>query len=390
MKSPAQHEIIVVGGGPVGAAAMLALRQAGFDVALLDRAPPPRPFDAADYDLRVYALAPVAQRVLDALGVWPAIAAARVSPYAAMRVWQRDPQRPLKFDANELAKPQLGWIVEHGLIVARLWQALQAAPVHSGAVIESAQFDEAGARLQLSDGRALEARLVIAADGADSQLRQLAGIEVLAWRYAHTAVVCHVQTARPHRGTAWQRFLQTGPLAFLPLADGRSSIVWSADEPCARELLALDDSAFCERLAQASQGVLGDITGSTRRVSFPLRFLHAQDYVRPALALAGDAAHTVHPLAGQGVNLGLADAQALVQVLREARDAGRDWAAPRNLARYARARKPANLEMLSLTDGLYRAFRLSAPGLRTALGLGMEAVDRLGPIKNWLARQATG
>jgi ubiquinone biosynthesis UbiH/UbiF/VisC/COQ6 family hydroxylase len=209
------------------------------------------------------------------------------------------------------------------------------------------------------------------------------------WHYAQRAIVCHVDTQRAHRGIAWQRFLASGPLAFLPLADGRCSIVWSAEEALAGELLALDDAAFAARLGEAAEHALGEVLRTTPRLSFSLRLLHAQDYARPGLVLVGDAAHTVHPLAGQGVNLGFADVQQLTSTLVEARDAGRDWSASRRLHSYARARKAANLEMLAVTDGLYRAFRLRLPGLKAALGLGLEAVDKLGPLKSWLARQAT-
>ncbi len=390
MSASISHDILVVGGGPVGAAAALALRQAGFDVALLDRAAAPKPFDPTDYDPRVLALAPGAQRFLKQLGVWTEIAAARISPYVAMRVWERDPERALSFEASALGQAQLGWIVEHGLLVAALWRALDGAAIYSNAAIDAAEFVDGACVLRLVDGRRLAARLAVAADGADSPLRRFVGIPTLAWPYAQIALVCHVRTARPHRATAWQRFGAQGPLAFLPLADGRASNVWSADEPLARELLALDDAAFRERLGAASDDVLGDILHVTPRLSFPLRLVHASEYARPGLVLAGDAAHAVHPLAGQGVNLGLADAQTLAANLGAARAVGRDWSGMRTLARYARARKAANLEMLALTDALYRAFRQRAPGVRAALGLGMELVDRLAPLKNWLARQATG
>jgi ubiquinone biosynthesis UbiH/UbiF/VisC/COQ6 family hydroxylase len=382
-------EVVVVGGGPVGAAAALALSRQGFDVGLLERGGAPAPYDLNGYDLRVYALAPHSARFLDTLDAWPAIAERRISAYSAMRVWERDPVRALRFDAADTGAAELGWIVEHNLIVDALWAGLGAVVRHERAQIQAVEWSDRGAVLQLADGRSLRARLVVAADGADSQLRGLGGIDTVGWDYTQRALVCHVNTERPHRATAWQRFLPSGPLAFLPLADGRCSIVWSAEAPLAQELLALNDAAFMARLGEASERALGAIAATTPRLSFPLRLLHAQDYVRPGLVLVGDAAHTVHPLAGQGVNLGLADAERLALTLAEARDAGRDWAGLRSLQRYARARKAANLEMLALTDGLYRAFRLRLPGVRAALGLGMEAVDRLGPLKAWLSRQAT-
>jgi ubiquinone biosynthesis UbiH/UbiF/VisC/COQ6 family hydroxylase len=383
-----RHDIVVVGGGPVGAAAALALHGQGFDVALIERGTPPRAWQADDYDLRVYALAPSSQQLLAELALWDVIAAARVSPYAQMKIWERGPEHALQFSAADAGRAQLGWIVEHGLITATLWSRLQPLHPYAQAEISSAQFSEDGASLQLDDGRSLQARLVIAADGADSQMRRLAGIDTLSWRYGQRAIVCHVRTGQPHRKTAWQRFLKSGPLALLPLADGRSSIVWSADDALAAELLALDDAAFCARLADAAEQVLGAVLETTPRIGVPLQLLHAREYRAPSLVLVGDAAHAVHPLAGQGVNLGFADVQALTQTLVAARVARRDWSSTRTLARYARTRKAHNLEMLALTDGLYRAFRPALPGLRAALGFGLSAVDRAAPLKAWLARRA--
>jgi len=381
-------EIIVGGGGPVGAAAAMALAQQGFKVALLERGSAPPAYAAADYDLRVYALAPHSARLLDDLGAWPKLLERRTSPYTGMRVWERGPEHALRFDCADTGRAELGWIVEHSLVVDTLWAGLGGVVRYERAAIESARFDDSGTSLRLGDGRELRARMVVAADGADSQLRGLAGIDTVGWGYAQRAIVCHVQTQQPHGAIARQRFLASGPLAFLPLADGRCSIVWSAEEALAQELLALDDAAFMARLSQALEYALGEVEQVTPRISFPLRLLHAQDYARAGLVLVGDAAHAIHPLAGQGVNLGFADVQQLLATLVEARDAGRDWSGLRNLQRYGRARKAANLEMLALTEGLYRAFRLRLPGLKAALGLGMEAVDKLGPLRSWLARQA--
>lgn len=391
MPADLQTDIVVVGGGPVGLASALGLHRRGFRVLLVERGGAPAAHDLEHYDPRVYAIAPESARLLDSVGAWRRILERRAAAYARMRVWDRSPSRALSFDAGDAGAEQLGWIVEHGLIVDALWQRRDGIEIWLDAAVESLQLpneDDDRARLRLADGRAVQARLIIAADGADSQLRELAGIETVGWRYAQRAQVCHVCASLAHEGTAWQRFLPTGPLALLPLADGRVSIVWSADPALADTLAALDDEAFLERLADASQGVVGRFLECGPRRDVPLRLLHARDYVRDGLALVGDAAHAVHPLAGQGLNLGLADVAQLVATVADAREAGRDWRSVRTLGRYARARKAANLEMLAVTDSLSRAFRLRLPGLRTVLGLGMEAVDRLGPVKGLLMRQA--
>jgi len=383
-----RHEIVVAGGGLVGCAIVCALQQAGFDAALVERGTPPRAYDPSADDLRVYAVSPASIRWLTALEVWPQVAARRAGAYRRMQVWSQDPGQALVFDAADLRLAALGYIVENSLLQDALWRRLDASRLYTGAAIERLQLDEGGARLGLADGRELQCRLLVAADGVDSQLRELAGIDTVGWAYAQRAIVAHVQTERPHQDTALQRFLRSGPLAFLPLADGRSSIVWSSTD--AARLLALDEAAFLAELAGAIQYERGAIQGTTARASFPLRLCHAREYVRDSFALAGDAAHSVHPLAGQGVNLGFADGQALVRTLTEARDAGRDVGSLRTLKRYERARKAENLEMLAVTDGLSRAFDLDLPGWETLRDAGMQAVQRLQPLKQLLARQAAG
>jgi len=393
MRHDIRRDILIVGGGPVGAAAALALYDAGFDVALIERGCAPPQWMANEYDPRVYAIAPASQQLLADLQIWEPLAAARVSAYTQMKIWERGPAQALKFNAADTGRAQLGWIVEHGLIAHELWSRLKALAagglaVHVEAAITQAEFGEDGAGVEISDGRKLQARLLIAADGAASQMRVFAGIETLQWGYGQRAIICHVRTQQPHRNTAFQRFLKTGPLAFLPLADGRASIVWSADDALAEELLGLDERAFCQRLSQASEDVLGEVLEATPRIGVPLQLLHAREYAAASMVLVGDAAHAIHPLAGQGVNLGFADVRTLVETLADARAARRDWASARALARYARGRKSQNLEMLALTDTLYRAFRPSLPGLRAALGFGMSAVDRIAPLKSWLGRRA--
>ena len=383
--SARSHDIVIVGGGIVGAAAALALLRNGFDVALVDRAATRPPAPGAEVDARVYAIAPGSRRFLDTLGAWPGDPACA---YQGMQVWNADPALSLRFDAAAAALPELGYIVAHDVLLDALWNRLGAARLVQGETVDSFTVEAGGAHLGLSGGGHIRADLVIAADGAGSSLRRLAGIETLGWPYAHQAIVSHVQTERPHRATAYQRFLPEGPLAFLPLADGRSSIVWSTTR--AGERMALPDAGFAKALHQASQDCLGLIGEVTPRKVVPLRLLHARDYHAPGLALVGDAAHVVHPLAGQGLNLGLADVEALLGCALEARRAGRKLGSARVLARYGRARKLANLEMLATVDALYRLFGLRAPGLDNVRGLGLALVDRVAAIKGPLLRRAVG
>lgn len=381
-------DVLIAGGGTVGLAAAAALSQTGFAVTLIERAAPPPVFDAAsEVDLRVYALSPASMRLLDGLGVWRAITGARSSPYHGMQVWHGDPRQALRFEA--LPDRPLGWIVEHGLLNAALWAQKSDWQRLSDTTITEAQADEEGTIVTLADGRQLKARLLVVADGPDSPLRAQLGIDSIGWDYAQRALVAHIATERAHGGIARQRFLPSGPLALLPLADGRCSIVWSCDAALADELMALDDAAFALRLGTASGQVLGGITACTARRSFPLRLRHVPEPVVPGAVVIGDAAHVVHPLAGQGVNLGLADAEALATTLKAARDAGRGWWRARTLQAYARQRRVDTVEMLAMTDGLSRAFKSDAL-LGRALGLGLSVMDRAGPLKQWFAARAAG
>ncbi|MES2884279.1 MAG: FAD-dependent monooxygenase [Pseudomonadota bacterium] len=380
-------DVLIAGGGTVGLAAAAALSQAGFAVTLIERAAPPPDFNAGEVDLRVYALSPASMRLLDGLGVWQHVTQTRSSPYRGMQVWHGEPSQALRFDA--LPDQPLGWIVEHGLLNAALWAQAGDWQRLSDTAISEVRVDEEGATVTLGDDRRLTARLLVVADGPDSPLRAQLGIDSIGWDYAQRALVAHVVTERPHGSVARQRFLPSGPLALLPLADGRCSIVWSCDAVLAGELMALDDAAFALRLGTASGQVLGSITACTPRKSFPLRLKHVPAPVVPGAVVIGDAAHVVHPLAGQGVNLGLADAEALAATLKAARDAGRGWWRARTLQAYARQRRADTVEMLAMTDGLSRAFSGDALLGRT-LGWGLSLVDRAGPLKQWFAARAQG
>ncbi len=385
-------DVAIAGGGMVGAACALALAQRGFAVALLE-AREPAPWHAHESeDLRVIALAPSSARLLDDLGVWRGIEIARVSPYQRMCVWDAASGAELAFDAARAGRAQLGWIVENRLIAATLWNALDAAGVRRLCPAQVASFTQRDDRvmLELADGETLPAALLVIADGAGSRLREQAGIATNGRDYRQRAVVAHVTTERAHAATAWQRFTDEGPIALLPLSDGRSSIVWSLPEARAREVLALDDAAFCEAAGMASDFRLGCITATTPRASFPLRLQLAERLVSGRCLLLGDAAHAVHPLAGQGANIGLRDVAELAAVLGEARDAGRDFAAEHVLARYARRRRSAATLDARAFDAIERVFAWQAEPLVAARGLGLRGEDGLEPLKHALAAHAAG
>jgi 2-octaprenyl-3-methyl-6-methoxy-1,4-benzoquinol hydroxylase/2-octaprenylphenol hydroxylase len=385
-------DAVVVGGGMVGAAAALALGREGFAVALLEGREP-APWRAEDeVDLRVVGLAPSSLALLDGLDVWAGIRAARAGRYRHMHVWDAASGAAIDFDAADQGRDLLGYIVENSLVQWRLWQALEAAGVRRLCPAEATGFAQREDRVQveLADGQSLSARLLVAADGASSPLRGMAGIGTRGRDYGQRAVVAHVATERPHQETAWQRFLPGGPLALLPLADGRSSIVWSLPEEEARRVLALDEQAFLDELGAAFDFRLGRILASTPRAAFPLKLQLAGCYRAGRLVLLGDAAHAVHPLAGQGVNLGLRDVAELRDVLVAARAAGRDLGAEHVLRRYARRRRSADtLDALGF-DALARVYAWQAPPLAAARGLGMRLLDRLGPLKRALAEHAGG
>ena len=385
-------DIAIAGGGMVGAACALALARRGFAVALLE-ACEPKPWQGNEpEDLRVIALAPSSARLLDELGVWRSIEAARVSPYRHMRVWDAASGAELGFDAAHEGRAQLGWIVENNLIACTLWNALEGAGVRRVGPARVTTFAQRDDRvtLDLDNDEVQSAALLVIADGAGSALREQAGIGVRGRDYGQRAVVAHVATENAHEATAWQRFTQEGPIALLPLSDGRSSIVWSLPETRACEVLALDDAAFREAAGVACDFRLGRIVSTTPRASFPLRLQIAERFSAGRCVVIGDAAHAVHPLAGQGANLGLRDVAELAAVLGEAHDAGRDFAASHVLQRYARRRRAASTLDARAFDAIERMFAWQAPGWAAVRGLGMRAVDALEPLKRRLSVHAEG
>jgi 2-octaprenylphenol hydroxylase len=391
--SQTDFDLLVVGGGMVGAAFALACVGKGLSVAVLEARPPKREWPQGEVDLRVSALARASQRMLQRLGAWERIAALGVSPYRRMHVWDGIGGTTITFDSAELGEPDLGHIVENRAIQLALWERLEQASdislIAPASVAELVRGPE-GSQVVLGDGRIFGARLLVAADGRDSLIRELAGIPTRGWDYDQQAIVANVRCEHWHEETAWQRFLPTGPLALLPLADGRCSIVWSVTEGRAGELQAMDDPDFSEALTEASEGRLGRMRVDGPRASVPLRLQHAERYVEPGLALIGDAAHAIHPLAGQGVNLGFLDAAELAVALDLALGRRRDIGSLWTLRRYERARRGDNMAMLLAMDAFKRVFGSRLPPLVAARSLSLGLTDRLLPLKRLFMERALG
>jgi len=392
-------DLIIVGAGMVGSALALALQHSGLQILLLDGGPLSlKPFaqDAA-FEPRVSALSAASQRILERLGAWDGIAARRTSPYAEMQVWDGSGTGQVHFSAASVHAEVLGHIVENRVVQDGLLDALYEADLGllPGARLEQLRRSGDDWLLTLSDGRELRAPLVIAADGANSAVRRLAGCATREWDYLHHAIVTSVRCSKPHQQTAWQRFTDDGPLAFLPLAKADDaehwcSIVWSTTPAEATRLMALDDAAFRRELGKAFEWRLGEVLESDPRHSIPLRQRHAKRYVEPGLALIGDAAHTIHPLAGQGVNLGFLDAAVLAEVLLHALERGENLADIKVLGRFERRRMPHNLAMMAAMEGFERLFQADPLPLRWLRNSGLNLVDGASQTKALFVRQALG
>ena len=378
-------DVVIIGGGLPGASLAAALAGERLKLALIERR---RPAAApAEWDSRVFALTPASIAFLEGIGAWTRIESARVTPIYDMRVFGDDARSHLDFSAYESGALQLAATVESSRLQQALWQGLEhqanLALLCPAAPVELRRESDR-VEIRLENGKVATARLVVGADGADSWARRAAGIDARASSYSQRGIVANFGCARPHRNIAYQWFRRDGVLAYLPLPDRRVSIVWSAPEPHARELLALPPDAFCRRVAGAGGEILGELELLTAPLAFPLSRMIAGRIGYGRVALIGDAAHVVHPLAGQGANLGLGDAHSLSQLLREAPDPGD----PLLLRHYERARAEDILALRWVTDALARMFASESRVAAHFRNFGLNLTNSIPVIKTFLSRRA--
>lgn len=379
-------DVIIVGGGLAGAALAVALRRSHLKIALIEARAPMAP---ESWDQRIYAYSPASARFLEELGIWRHLDATRLTRVAEMRIFG-DAGGALRFSAYDSGLSELAWIGESSLVHLELWQSLKRqhnVELLCPARCESLKFDSDCAVLRLKDGQTLRARLIVGADGRDSWVRQQAGIRAKISPYGERGVVANFRCERPHDNTAFQWFFDEGILAWLPLPDGQMSMVWSAPDALADELMAMDEAAFCARVAAAGDSLLGQLELLTPRAAFPLQLMRVGEIVRPRLALIGDAAHAIHPLSGHGINLGFMDAKALANQLSSL-PAWRDVGEIDVLRAYARARAEEPFMLQYLTHGLNQLFGARNPLLGLARNAGMNLTNRLPVVANALVRYA--
>ncbi len=388
-----KFDVVIVGGGLVGCALACALTESGLEIAIVEAKPLSTPLPGSDtYDYRVSALTHASRALLEHVGVWSYVDAGRIAPFREMHVWDAAGGAAIHFDSADIGEASLGCIAENNnlqrALLARLDESDQVT-WYRPASVRALRPGAGGMHVQL-DGASLLARLVVGADGTHSRVRDMAGIECTIEDYKQRAVVGTVTTAEPHADTAWQCFLPNGPLAFLPLPGQRCSIVWSTTLAQAAELLDLDERRFAGELEHAFGAKLGAVTWVGERAAFPLVSAHASNYIGERLVLVGDAAHTIHPLAGQGVNLGFLDAGVLAEALSDALRIGRDIASRRVLRRYERWRRGHNTLMRGTMDGFKWLFGNPRPIVQLARGFGLRTTDRLMPVKRLIMRNASG
>ena len=394
-------DLVIIGGGMVGTSLACALQDSGLKIALVEShlpsAPSSFPETVQDADMRVSALNRASEGFLKTIGAWSRINEVRLSPYDKMRIWDGIGTGHIQFDALELGESYLGHIVENRVtasaLMAQLQQASNIQLFAPDTVKEIENIEDASNRylVHLENGQMLMTPLIVAADGARSFVRSWAEFSMREWDYQHHGLVCTVQTQLPHEACAWQRFTENGVLAFLPLPNRHlCSIVWSCPEAFAESLLAMEEAQFNHELGKAFEGKLGAVINTGPRAAIPLRQRHAKSYVKEGIVLVGDAAHTIHPLAGQGVNLGLMDAYVLADEIKQGVSRGLPPHDEQLLARFERRRMPENLKMMAAMESFKRLFAVQSPVLRWARNWGMTKLNKLGFIKQHIAQQAMG
>lgn len=389
-------DVLISGGGIVGLTLGLALAQGGLATLVIDTKPAAQALEPT-FDGRVSALAYASVRMLTALGAWDSLKD-HAQPIAEILVTDGAPARPsspfsLHFDAQDVGAQALGHIAENRHIRSSLYDAVarqKGLALLAPASVKNLAVNSGGALVTLADGGEIAASLVVAAEGRDSALRAQMGITTIGWSYPQTGIVATVEHERPHNGVAYEHFLPSGPFAILPMTGNRSSLVWTEAKTKVPALLALDEAGFNEELARRFGDHLGKTKSAGRRWSYPLSFHLARDFVKPRFALAGDAAHGIHPIAGQGLNLGLKDAAALAEVLLDAARLGRDIGALDTLKRYERWRRFDSFALAASTDALNRLFSNDIAPLRHLRDLGLGIVDAFGPARRFFMHHAGG
>jgi len=388
------YDIIILGSGMVGTALACALGSTKLKIAVLDRKKPDISWPFDGYDLRVSALTNASQQLLTQIGAWETMASHRITPFTDMNVWDATGNGEITFSSAETGTPYLGHIVENKVTLNALFESMakfENIDYMEPVITKQVSFSNDEVELLLDDGRTLNAKLIVGADGANSWLRNSVGIQINTRDYLQKGLVTTVKTQHYHNNCARQRFLPTGPLAFLPLPEGHCSIVWSTNSDEADRLVKLPEEDFIKELQNAlGETDLGNIESVSFRGAFPLKKQHATQYCKPRLALVGDAAHTIHPLAGQGVNLGFLDIATLAEEIINATEKKRDIGSIQLLRRYERLRKTDNTMMMSSMDGFHALFANDNKALSSIRNLGLSLTNKITPLKTRLIEHAMG
>ncbi|MCQ8117134.1 UbiH/UbiF/VisC/COQ6 family ubiquinone biosynthesis hydroxylase [Methylomonas rosea] len=386
-----QFDVVIVGGGMVGAAVACCLGGSELKVAVIEAQVPEAFSSEQPHDLRVSALSIASKNILEAVGAWEGVTSRRYCPFKRMRVWET--AGDTTFNSDDIRYPELGYIVENRITQRALLDRLPSfanIELLMPQTITKMNYDGHESELVLADGRVLQAKLLVAADGGQSRVRQAVGLGVTSWDYNQHALVIYIETAYPQQDITWQRFVSSGPQAFLPLTGNYGSIVWYQSPDEVRRLQALSYEQLQAELVAAFPDCLGEVKRVLGVASFPLKRQHAQSYVKQGVALVGDAAHMINPLAGQGVNIGLLDAAALAEILVDARKRGKDIADLAVLQRYEAMRRNENLKMMTLMDVFYRSFSNDILPIKLLRNLGLGLAQRITPARNKAMKAAMG